>query len=443
MSGIFGFIGKGNAFAEVRSGLERLSHRGQESWGITSGHKDGSFSEVRKLGSIFQWGPSSRLYFGSSIAIGHVRYPTAGEASERNAQPIFGVFGKDRIAIAHNGHIPRYKQMMEEVGGLYQTETDTEIILQMIAREAGENIVEKTQKVLTRLAGKAAFSLVILHGATLIAAKDRFGLRPLSIARRGEEEDYEWAVASETCAFHGSFDTVSDIGPGQMVVLNGQDVRTISLAEPSPRPCVLECLDFASPASMVFSKNVYEFRELAGAILGKTETESADLIVPIPRAAVPAALGFQSVTGVPYKEAISTVGEIGRIFIVSKERDRLEQAEKKFQINREVVRGKDVLLIDTILVRGSTTTVLIPKLKQAGAKKIHLRLTAPPPRFPCRMGMAMTKPGELIAANRTDDDVARLLGVDSFRHLTVEDLRELAGPRLCDACLSGSYPFPV
>jgi amidophosphoribosyltransferase len=443
MSGVFGFIGKGNAFAEVRSGLERLSHRGQESWGIISGHKDGSFSEVRRTGSIFRSAPTNRFYFGSSVAIGHVRYPTAGEASERNAQPIFGVFGKDRIAIVHNGHIPRYKQMIEELGGLYQTETDTEVILQMIARQDGPNLVEKTRSVLAKLSGKAAFSLIILHGGVLIAAKDPFGIRPLSIARRGEDEDFEWAVASETCAFHGSFDSVGDIAPGQMVVLNGQTMRSISFAEPSPRPCILECLDFASPASMVFSRNAYEFRESAGAALAKSETESADLIIPIPRAAVPAALGFHSVTAIPYKEAISTVGEIGRIFIVSKEKDRIEQAEKKFLINRDMVKGKTVFLVDSVLVRGSTATILIPKLRQAGATKIHLRLTAPPPRFPCQMGMAMTKPGELLGANRTDDELAHLLGVDSFRHLSVDDLRGLIGPQPCDACLSGMYPFPV
>jgi amidophosphoribosyltransferase len=443
MSGVFGFIGKGNAFAEVKSGLEKLSHRGQESWGILSGHKDGSFSEVRKLGSIHQSASLTRFYFGSSVAIGHVRYPTAGEASERNAQPILGVFGKEKIAIVHNGHIPKYKHMIEELGGLYQTETDTEVILQMIAREEGSDVIEKTKNVLAKLSGKAAFSIIIIHGGMLIAAKDPFGLRPLSIARRGEDEDYEWAVASETCAFHESFDTVADITPGQMVVLDGEKVTHIAFAEPTPRPCILECLDFASPASMVFSRNVYEFREAAGAVLAKGETEKGDIIIPIPRAAIPAAQGFHATTLIPFKEAISTVSEIGRVFIVSKEKDRIDQVEKKFQINRGMVKGKEVFLIDSILVRGSTATVLIPKLRQAGASKIHLRLTAPPPRFPCHMGMAMTKPGELMATNRTDEELAHLLGVDSFRHLSVEDLRELMGPHLCDACLSGKYPFQV
>jgi amidophosphoribosyltransferase len=443
MSGVFGFVGKGNAFVEVRTGLESQSHRGQESWGIVSGLRDGSFSEMRRMGSVFQPSSLNRFYFGSSMAIGHVRYPTAGEASERNAQPIVGAFGKEKIAIVHNGHIPKYRQMVEEMGGLYQTETDTEVILQMIAREEGSDFLEKTQKVLEMLSGKAAFSLIILHRGIMIAAKDPFGFRPLSLARRGEDGDYEWAVASETCAFHASFDSVSDIAPGQMVVLDGETVKTVVFAQPDPRPCILECLDFASPASMVFSRNVYEFREAAGAALARGETETADIIIPIPRAAVPAALGFHAVTTVPYKEAVSTVGEIGRVFIVSKEKDRIERAEKKFQLNREMVKDREVFLIDTILVRGSTATILIPKLRKAGAKKIHLRLTAPPPRFPCYMGMAMTRPGELLATNRTDEQLAHLLGVDSFRHLSVEDLRELMGPHLCDACLSGRYPFPI
>src|SRR5512136_2688553 len=154
MSGICGFIGRGNAFVEVRTGLENLSHRGQESWGIASGLKDGSFSETRRTGSIFQYPSQSRLHFGS-VAIGHVRYPTAGEASERNSQPIIGSWGKEKIAVVHNGHVPKYKQLMEEIGGLFQTETDTEVILQMIARAEGSTLLEKTKKTLNLLGREA------------------------------------------------------------------------------------------------------------------------------------------------------------------------------------------------------------------------------------------------------------------------------------------------
>ena len=167
------------------------------------------------------------------------------------------------------------------------------------------------------------------------------------------------------------------------------------------------------------------------------------MIVPIPRAAIPASLGFQGVTGIPYREAISTVGEIGRIFIISKEKERLEKAEKKFLINSDLLKGKEIVLLDTILVRGSTALILIPKLRAAGVSKIHLRLTAPPPRFPCFMGMAMAKQGELLGTNRTDDQLRSLLGIDSFQYLRIEELRELAGENFCDACLSGKYPFPV
>jgi amidophosphoribosyltransferase len=442
MSGIFGFSGKGNAFVEVKAGLEKLSHRGQESWGIVSGLKDGSFTEARRTGSLFLSPPLSRLHFGS-VAIGHVRYPTAGEASERNSQPIVGTFRKERIAVVHNGHIPHYKQLIEEIGSLFQTETDTEVILQMMAREKGSDPSESARRVLGQLSGKAAFSLIILNRGKLIAAKDPFGFRPLSVARRGEEGDYEWAVASETSAFHDRFDWMTDVAPGEMVTIEGDELQRMSFASADPRPCILECLDYASPAGRVFSTNVYEFREKAGAMLGKGETETADMIIPVPRAAVPAALGFHAVTGVPYKEVISTIGEIGRIFIISKEKERLEKAEKKFQVNREMVAGKDIFLIDTLLVRGSTALVLIPKLREAGAKKIHLRLTAPPPRFPCLMGMAMAKPGELIATNRTDEQIKALMGVDTFRYLATEDLKGLLHGRFCDACFSGNYPFPV
>ncbi len=442
MSGVFGFIGKGNAFVEVRTGLENLSHRGQESWGIVSALRDGSFSEVRRLGSVFESLPLSRFNFGA-VAIGHVRAPTAGPTSERNSQPIVGSFKKEKLAVVHNGHIPKYKQLMEELGGLFQTETDTEVILQMIARTEGLDLLEKTEKTLSFLGKDAAFSIIILHNGSLIAARDPFGFRPLSLARRGEEGDYGWAIASETCAFHGQFEWIGDVGPGQMVVMDGEGVRTISFATPNPHPCIVECLDHASPASQVFSRSMYEFREKVGALLARTETEKADMIVPIPRASIPAALGFHDVTGIPFKVAISTVGEIGRIFIISKEKDRLEQAERKFQINGELIKGKEVFLIDSLLVRGSTAMVLIPKLREAGATKIHMRLTAPPPRFPCYMGMAMAKPGELLAGNRTDEQLRKLLGVDTFRYLRTEELRGLVGTQFCDACFTGEYPFSV
>jgi amidophosphoribosyltransferase len=326
---------------------------------------------------------------------------------------------------------------------LFQTETDTEVILQMMARKKGSDLLENARQVLCDLSGQAAFSLIILHKGKLIAARDPFGFRPLSFARRGEDGDYEWAVASETCAFHDRFEWMEDVAPGQMVVIDGEEPQSITFGAPDPRPCILECLDYASPASRIFSTNVYEFRERAGARLAQDETMTADMIVPIPRAAIPAALGFHAVTTTPYKEVINTVGEIGRIFIVSKEKERLERAEKKFQVNREMVKGKDIFLIDTLLVRGSTALVLIPKLREAGAAKIHMRLTAPPPRFPCFMGMAMAKPGELLAANRTDGQIKKLIGVDTFRYLKTVELKELARTHFCDACFTGNYPFPV
>ncbi len=442
MSGIFGFIGKGNAFAEVKSGLENLSHRGQESWGIVSVLRDGSFSEVRRRGSIFESSPLSRLNFGS-LAVGNVRSPTSGEASERNSQPIAGTCRKEKIAVVHNGHIPKYKRFMEELGTLFQTETDTEVILQMIARENGTDFLEKTVKTLSVLGQEAAFSIILLHGGRLIAARDPFGFRPLSLARRGEEGDYGWAIASETCAFDGRFDRIGDVEPGQIAVLDGKEIKTISFAAPDPHPCIVECLDHASHASHVFSRSAYEFRETIGAKLAAIETEKADMVVPIPRAAIPAAMGFHNATGAPFKLAISTVGEIGKIFIISKEKDRLEQAEKKFQINGDLVKGKEVFLIDTLLVRGSTAMVLIPKLREAGATKIHMRLTAPPPRFPCLMGLAMAKPGELLAGNRTDEQLRKLIGADTFRYLTTEDLTDLMGTQFCYACFTGKYPFAV
>lgn len=424
------------------TGLQNLSHRGQESWGIVSVLRDGSFMEARGLGSIFQSSIPSRLNFGSA-AIGHVRYPTTGKNTERNSQPIVGGFKKEKIAVAHNGHIPRYKQLMEEFGGLFQTEIDTELILQMIARSTGIDLIEKVHKTLSILGPQSAFSLIILHDGKLIAARDPFGFRPLSIARMGEEDDYSWAVASETCAFHGNLEWIGDVEPGQMIVLDGEHMQKIPFASPDPHPCIVECLDYASPASEVFSINAYQFREKIGVKLAQTEIETADIVVPIPRAAIPAALGFHDATGIPLKLAISAIGEIGRIFIISTEKDRFSQAERKFQINEELFKGKEVFLIDSLLVRGSTALVLIPKLREAGATKIHLRLTAPPPRYPCLMGMAMAKPGELLAKNRTDDQLKQLLGVDSFRYLTITELQDTVGTHFCDACFSGKYPFNV
>ncbi|HEX2965623.1 MAG TPA: hypothetical protein VHO84_07550 [Syntrophorhabdaceae bacterium] len=441
MSGIFGFIGGSNAFDEIKVGLENLSHRGQESWGIVCRQRDGSFSEARGTGSIIQASPGTYSY--GAAGIGQVRYPTSSEANQRNSQPIAGTFKKDKIAIVHNGHIPGYKRMVEKLGGLFQTETDTEVILHMIARAEGSDLLEKMEKTLSSLGRESAFSIIILHEGILYAARDPFGFRPLSIARRGEDDDYDWAVASETCAFHGTFEWITDVEPGTIAVLDGNNIRTVSYASPDPHPCIIEWLDYASPASRVFSKSCYESREHIGFKLGQTEQQKADIVVPIPRAAIPAAVGFHDATGIPFKMAINTVSEIGRVFIISKEKDRFSQAEKKFQINEELVHGREVFLIDSLLVRGSTAMVLIPRLREAGATGIHLRLTAPPPRFPCLMGMAMAKPGELLANNRTDDQLAKLLSVDTFRYVPIEGLRELIGTQFCDACLTGLYPIPV
>ncbi|MEN6616468.1 MAG: hypothetical protein ABFD12_07915, partial [Syntrophorhabdus sp.] len=234
-----------------------------------------------------------------------------------------------------------------------------------------------------------------------------------------------------------------DVEPGQIVVLDGDNMQKITFAAPNPHPCIVECLDYASPASEVFSINAYQFREKIGIKLAQTESETADIIVPIPRAAIPASLGFHDAMGIPLKLAISAIGEIGRIFIISTEKDRFSQAERKFQINEEQFKGKEVFLLDSLLVRGSTALVLIPKLREAGATKIHLRLTAPPPRHPCLMGMAMAKPGELLAKNRTDEQLRQLLGVDTFRYLTTAELKEAAGTHFCDACFSGKYPFSI
>ncbi len=442
MSGVFGFIGRGNAPAEVMTGLQNLSHRGQESWGIVSSMRGGQFVEYRQLGSVFQSVFPSRLNYGMT-AIGHVRYPTTGETTERNSQPIVGSFKKERIAVTHNGHIPRYRQMMEEFGSLFQTDIDTELILHMIARSPGSDMFEKIENTLSILGDQSAFSLIILHNGNLIAARDPFGFRPLSIARRGDEDDCAWAIASETCAFHGDLEWIGDVEPGQMSIFDGDNVTTRSFARPNPHPCIVECLDFASPASTVFSTNCYDFREKIGQKLAQLETETADVVVPIPRAAIPAASGFHHATGIGFKMAIVAIGEIGRIFVISTEKDRYSQAERKFQINGELLKGKEVFLIDSLLVRGSTALVLIPKLREAGATKIHLRLTAPPPRFPCLMGMAMAKPGELLAKNRTDEQLKNLLGVDSFRYLSTTDIKDVAGTRFCDACFTGNYPFSV
>jgi amidophosphoribosyltransferase len=442
MSGVFGFIGRGNAPAEVMTGLQNLSHRGQESWGIVSSMRGGNFVEFRQLGSVFQSALPAKLNFGMA-AIGHVRYPTTGETTERNSQPIVGNFKKERIAVTHNGHIPRYRQMMEEFGSLFQTDIDTELILHMIARSHGSDMFDKIQNTLNILGNRSAFSLIILHNGNLIAARDPFGFRPLSIARRGEDDDCAWAIASETCAFHGDLEWIGDVEPGQMAIFDGDEVTTRSFASPNPHPCIVECLDYASPASTVFSTNTYEFREKIGQKLAQLETEKADIVVPIPRAAIPAASGFHHATGIAFKMAIVAIGEIGRIFVISAEKDRYSQAERKFQINGELVKGKEVFLIDSLLVRGSTALVLIPKLREAGATKVHLRLTAPPPRFPCHMGMAMAKPGELLAKNRTDEQLKNLLGADSFRYLSPADLKDVAGTRFCDACFTGNYPFSV
>jgi amidophosphoribosyltransferase len=446
--GVFGIFGTSEAAAHTVLGLHALQHRGQEAAGVVSfdGHHFHSHRALGLVGDSFSDEAIVRALPGHA-AIGHNRYSTAGAPVLRNVQPLFADFVFGGLALAHNGNLTNARTLRRELveqGCLFQSTSDTEVIIHLIARSKQPSVVERLIDALETVDG--AYSLVALSGEQLFGVRDPLGVRPLVLG----ELDGAWLLASETCAFDimgARF--VRDVEPGEVVVITAEGVRSLKpFAEPPRRFCIFEYVYFARPDSVVEGQGVYEARKRIGAALAQESGVAADLVVPVPDSGVPAAIGYAQAAGLPFELGIIRNHYVGRTFIEPSDPIRHLGVKLKHNANRATVEGKRVVLVDDSIVRGTTSKKIVAMLRQAGAAEVHMRIASPPITHSCFYGVDTPERSKLLAALHDVEAIAAILEVDSLAFLSLDGLyravgsapRNSARPQFCDACFSGDYP---
>ena len=449
--GVFGVFGVGNAASFAVLGLHALQHRGQEACGIAT--TDGSiFHTERHLGLVGDNftgdDPSERL--PGHIAIGHVRYSTAGQTVLRNVQPLYSELHSGGFALAHNGHITNaytIKNSLVEKGALFQSTSDTEVVIHLVARSGGKEFTDRFVSAIRQIDGGYAF--VGMTKDCLIGARDRFGIRPLLIGRMNDS----YVLASETCAFDMiGAEFIREVEAGEVVVINEDGIRSfVAFPNTEKRPCLFEFVYFARPDSIVGGKSIYEVRKRMGERLAQETPTDVDVIIPVPDSGVPAALGYSQETGIPFELGIIRNHYVGRTFIQPTQGMRDMGVRLKHSANRSMIEGKRVLLVDDSIVRGTTSTKIVRMIKAAGAKEVHFRSASPPIKYPDHYGIDMPSEDMLIAANYSLEEMTHMLEVDSLGFLSIEGLywamgeeyREDDAPQYTDHCFTGCYPTPL
>lgn len=441
--GVFGVFGHREAAHITYLGLHALQHRGQESAGITSAAR-GGLHVHRQMGLVQEAFTSATLeQLPGSHAIGHVRYSTAGGPALRNAQPFCVDCARGSIALAHNGNIPNARELrhrLERAGSIFQTRVDTEVVCHLIARSSAPDLVEAFTWSLAQLQG--AYSLLMLTPGCLVAARDPHGLRPLCLGRL----DGAAVVASESCAFNligATFER--DIAPGEVLVVDeGGERSSFPLPRKDPAFCVFELVYFARPDSTIGGRSVYEARKELGRRLATEQPADADVVIPVPDSGTPAAIGYARASGIPFEMGLIRSHYVGRTFIEPQQSIRHFGVKLKLSPVREVLSGRSVVVVDDSVVRGTTSRKIAVMLREAGAREVHLRVGSPPTCWPCYYGIDTPSRGELIAAEQSVSEVARMLTVDSLGYVSIDGMKAaLGGGGFCDACFSGSYPVPV
>lgn len=428
-------------------GLFALQHRGQESAGIAAAD-GGNINVHTDMGLVTQIFRERDFYpLAGELAIGHTRYSTTGASQLCNAQPLLVEGQAGRLALAHNGNIINALQikgqLQEQWNCQFTSTTDSEAIAYQLANAPGATWEERVFHCMRTLEG--AFSLVALTEDTLIAARDPLGIRPLCMGKLGEG----WVIASESCALdHLGADYVRDVKPGEVVVINRSGIRfAVRSSVPERRAmCIFEHIYFARPDSVLDGILVYSARREMGAQLAREHPVDADLVVGIPDSSTAAAVGYARESGIPYSDGLIKNRYVGRTFIEPEQRLRDLGVRQKFNPLAEVIQGQRLVVVDDSIVRGTTTPHVIRVLRRAGAREIHVRVCAPPIKHPCYMGVDMADRDELIAANKTVEEIRALTGADSLGFLSVRGLLGVAkGEKggFCDACFTGNYPVPV
>ncbi len=444
--GVFGIFGNPEAANLTYLGLYALQHRGQESAGIVTA--DGERMRAsRAMGHVAEAFDEAALAgLPGHLAIGHTRYSTAGESRLSNAQPFLIDCAHGQIAVAHNGNLVNARELRDELvqsGAIFQTSSDTEVLLHLYARARGSSIEDALIESITQIRG--AFSLALLTKDRLIAVRDPHGFRPLALGQLGDA----WIVCSETCALDLIGATyVRDVEPGEVLVISDGGVRSIKAFPPSPlSQCVFEHVYFARPDSYVFGRSVNDVRTELGRVLAREAAAGADVVVPIPDSGVCAATGFAEEAKLPLRMGLIRNHYVGRTFIQPQQSIRHFGVKVKLNPVRSILEGKRVVLIDDSLVRGTTSRKIVKMVKAAGASEVHLRISCPPTISPCFYGVDTPSRAELIAATHTTEEIRKYVGADSLAYLSLDGLRSAVGSgqqSYCTSCYTGVYPvaFP-
>ena len=443
--GVFGVYAPGINVAQTTFfALFALQHRGQESAGIAVADGNGIKVHTR-MGLVSQAFTETDLaLLQGYISIGHNRYSTTGSSKPMNAQPIIAKSEGLTIALAHNGNIINSKLLRDELqerGYQFNASNDSEVIANLILASPGQNWQEKTEHAMYRLQG--AYSLVILTENKLIGVRDPFGVRPLCLGTI----DGGWCIASESCALdHIGAQFIREIEPGEILVIDSQGVQSFKKESDRKALCIFEYIYFARPDSIIQGKLLYPTREAMGRILAEEYPVDADFVMGVPDSATAAGIGYSHASGIPYCEGLLKNRYVGRTFIEPDQRIRELGVQLKFNPLSRIIAGKRLVVVDDSIVRGTTTPRVVSLLRKAGAAEVHLRICAPPIRYPCFFGVDMATKWELIAARKTVPEIREHLGADSLGYLSLDGLiRAVDLPRdiFCLACFTGAYPIPV
>lgn len=447
--GMYDFDG-GDVASTIYYGLFALQHRGQESCGIAVSDTDGPKGKVlssKDMGLLNEaFTPEILEKLKGDIGVGHVRYSTAGSSTRENAQPLVLNYVKGTLGLAHNGNLinaPELRRELEYTGAIFQTTIDSEVIAYHIARERlnSKTVEEAVGRAMKKL--KGAYSLIVMSPRKLIGARDPYGFRPLCIGKR----DHAYILASETCALDTiGAEFIRDVEPGEIVTISPdcgiESDKSMCLPKEKHGRCVFEYIYFARPDSHIDGVSVYESRIQAGKYLAMDSPVEADLVVGVPESGNCAALGYSMQSGIPYGQAFVKNAYVGRTFIKPKQKNRESSVQVKLNAIREAVNGKRIIMIDDSIVRGTTSDRIVKMLREAGAKEVHMRVSSPPFLWPCYFGTDVPAREQLIAYNRSVEEIRQVIGADSLGYLRTERLEEIAGHLgICKGCFTGEYPL--
>ncbi len=449
--GLFGIFGHIDAAAHTALGLHALQHRGQEAVGIVS-YDGEQFHSHRALGLVGDNFSSEEVIsqLTGSVAIGHVRYSTSGDTVIRNVQPLFAEFKFGGLAVAHNGNLTNayaVRRALIERGSIFQSTSDTETIIHLIARSEYGRVVDRLTDAIAQIQG--AYSLVAMSGKKLIGVRDPHGVRPLVIGRLGEA----YIMTSETCALDilgAKF--VRDVDPGEIVIIDENGLHSLKPFSKKPRRfCIFEYVYFARPDSNIEGRHVYTVRKNIGRELARESSVAADVIVPVPDSGVPSAIGYAQQADIPFELGIIRNHYVGRTFIEPTAQIRHLGVRLKHNANLGSIKGKRVVLVDDSIVRGTTSTKIVEMVRAAGATEVHMRISSPPTTHSCFYGIDTPEREQLMAAQHNVQEMADIIGVDSLAFISIDGLYRAVGearrdmdlPQYCDACFTGDYPIPL